>query len=373
MKAQIEVLSGNSYVWDADVAHWLRLECGLVGASIGGVAAFKQQNAVHGLPLELSPEEVTLALERGWGELAPALGTAAAAAAAAAGAASRKRARQASAWQYYEEEEEELGDREAMDAEENGREQQQQEEPAEPTWRAALADGAPFAIPTTPAEAAAVNAGRSPEEAAAAAAAAATAGQAAAGEPGGEAAAAAAGGGQAVPEWTFPATQEERHRYWVFRDLHAKGYRLTGGSKFGADFLVYPGDPTLYHAQFCVRLLPYRQPILPAMLASATRGSHQARKHLLIASVVEDAEEAAREAGGAAEGAAAGAAAPADGREQQQQGGQQQQPQQQEEQPVQPPEGAGGAQLGANSRGTGSRGERFRIRYMTIGPVEGFG
>lgn len=26
---------------------------------------FKQQNAVHGLPLELSPEEVTLALEKG--------------------------------------------------------------------------------------------------------------------------------------------------------------------------------------------------------------------------------------------------------------------------------------------------------------------
>ena len=67
-------------------------------------------------------------------------------------------------------------------------------------------------------------------------------------------------------------------------------YRITGGSKFGADFLVYPGDPTLFHAQFCVRLLPYRGRILPALLAAAARGSHQARKHLLLASVVEEEE-----------------------------------------------------------------------------------
>lgn len=139
---------------------------------------------------------------------------------------------------------------------------------------------------------------------------------------------------------------------------------------------MYPGDPTLYHAQFCVRLLPYRQPVLPAMLASATRGSHQARKHLLIASVVEDAA-----------GAGSGAAVPAmalvaNGIEQQGEQHQQQQRRQgqqgqqlegQDQQPVQPTGGAGGVQLGADSRGTGSRGERFRIRYMTIGPVEGFG
>ncbi|PSC71868.1 transcriptional regulator [Micractinium conductrix] len=36
--AEIQVLEGRGYVWDADVAHWLRLECGLVGAMVGGVA-----------------------------------------------------------------------------------------------------------------------------------------------------------------------------------------------------------------------------------------------------------------------------------------------------------------------------------------------
>ncbi len=55
--------------------------------------------------------------------------------------------------------------------------------------------------------------------------------------------------------------------------------------------MVYPGDPTLFHAQFCVRLLPYRARLLPALLSAAARGSHQARKHLLIASVVEGGQE----------------------------------------------------------------------------------
>ena len=211
--------------------------------------------------------------------------------------------------------------------------------------------------------------------------------------------------------------------------LHAAvcRYRLTGGSKFGADYLVYPGDPTLYHAQFCVRLLPYRQPITPSMMASATRGSHQvgwacararaaadvagvgtrtgclaslwrvqvleptahaalvaaqARKHLLIASVTEDAEE------GTAAAASAGAAPsqPARQQEQQQQG--QQAAAQQGPQTGQTTEAcngseagplaeqqqeAGSVQLGIRASGVGSRGERYRIHYMTIGPVEGFG
>lgn len=78
-------------------------------------------------------------------------------------------------------------------------------------------------------------------------------------------------------------------------------YRITGGSKFGSDFLLYPGDPTLFHAQFCVRLLPLRAPLLPPLLAAACRGSHQARKHLLLASVEEGAAGAGAGAGAAGE------------------------------------------------------------------------
>ena len=35
----------------------------------------------------------------------------------------------------------------------------------------------------------------------------------------------------------------------AFFDLWRRGFFLTDGSKFGADFLAYPGDPIRYHAQ----------------------------------------------------------------------------------------------------------------------------
>jgi hypothetical protein len=72
----------------------------------------------------------------------------------------------------------------------------------------------------------------------------------------------------------------------VFADLHAQGYFLTSGSKFGGDFLAYPGDPNLYHAQFVVRVLPLEQVLNPVLFKGLARGVHAARKHLLLASVV---------------------------------------------------------------------------------------
>ena len=62
-------------------------------------------------------------------------------------------------------------------------------------------------------------------------------------------------------------------------------YFVTDGSKFGADYLLYPGDPLLYHAQFTVRVLDQQAAIKPALLVGGARGSHSARKHLLLALV----------------------------------------------------------------------------------------
>ena len=158
-------------------------------------------------------------------------------------------------------------------------------------------------------------------------------------------------------------------------------YRLTGGSKFGADYLLYPGDPTLYHAQFCLRLLPFTQPVVPAVLAAATRGSHQARKHLLIASVVEEAEarldEQQQQQQPAQGGGGNGNGATAQSGSCQGQGGSEEAAAGAGPGPIemhkQQQEGLDAQRLGASSGGTGSRGERYRIHYMTIGPVEGFG
>ncbi|CAL1541976.1 unnamed protein product [Lymnaea stagnalis] len=51
-------------------------------------------------------------------------------------------------------------------------------------------------------------------------------------------------------DWLYPCTEKEIMRYLVFRDLWNKGFYLTSGSKFGGDFLVYPGDPARYHSHY---------------------------------------------------------------------------------------------------------------------------
>ena len=43
-------------------------------------------------------------------------------------------------------------------------------------------------------------------------------------------------------EWSYPSNSRETTGYTVFKDLWEKGNFLTSGSKFGGDFLVYPGE-----------------------------------------------------------------------------------------------------------------------------------
>ncbi len=52
---------------------------------------------------------------------------------------------------------------------------------------------------------------------------------------------------------------------------------MTSGAKFGGDFLAYPGDPVLYHAQYTVRCVHHGAPQHPLALAAATRMAHAAR------------------------------------------------------------------------------------------------
>ncbi len=46
---------------------------------------------------------------------------------------------------------------------------------------------------------------------------------------------------RAADVWNYPSNAEERARCEVFGDLWEKGYYMGGGSKFGGDWLVYPG------------------------------------------------------------------------------------------------------------------------------------
>ena len=41
--------------------------------------------------------------------------------------------------------------------------------------------------------------------------------------------------------WEFPMSRKDTMKYRVFSYFWEKGYFLTGGGKFGGDFLIYPG------------------------------------------------------------------------------------------------------------------------------------
>ncbi|CAB3251563.1 unnamed protein product [Arctia plantaginis] len=42
-------------------------------------------------------------------------------------------------------------------------------------------------------------------------------------------------------------------KYKIFKNLWENDYYITSGSKFGCDYLVYPGDPVRFHATYMVR------------------------------------------------------------------------------------------------------------------------
>ncbi|TPX72717.1 hypothetical protein SpCBS45565_g00244 [Spizellomyces sp. 'palustris'] len=56
--------------------------------------------------------------------------------------------------------------------------------------------------------------------------------------------------------WQYPSTPEDRLRYKVFCALWEKGYYITTGSKFGGDYLMYPGDPLRFHSHYVTSIVP---------------------------------------------------------------------------------------------------------------------
>lgn len=74
----------------------------------------------------------------------------------------------------------------------------------------------------------------------------------------------------------------------VFCDLWEKGYYITGGSKFGGDYLVYKGDPLLYHALFIVKCMDVDKEILPREIVTFGRLGNSVKKKSVFASYVEN-------------------------------------------------------------------------------------
>lgn len=82
--------------------------------------------------------------------------------------------------------------------------------------------------------------------------------------------------------WPLFLTAFQRAHYAVVHDLHSQGYWISEGVKFGGEFLAYPGDLELFHAQFVVRVLRKDLRMIPCIFTAHVRCSHTTHKKLLI-------------------------------------------------------------------------------------------
>ena len=109
--------------------------------------------------------------------------------------------------------------------------------------------------------------------------------------------------------WTYPSTLRERAKCAVFEHLHAQGYYLSTGLRFGGDFVVYPGDPLRYHSHFTAQVLSTPSERIPAfqIVASGRLGTAVKKSHLLCqanTTTVDDDEARQRRRTGADEDSA---------------------------------------------------------------------
>lgn len=85
-------------------------------------------------------------------------------------------------------------------------------------------------------------------------------------------------------EWNETTwSKEDILKMRVFYDLWKKGFYLTNGSKFGGDFLAYPGDPLQFHAHYVVIVKSEEDKMLPFDLISYGRLGVTVKKTPVIA------------------------------------------------------------------------------------------
>ncbi|XP_066979562.1 tRNA-splicing endonuclease subunit Sen34-like [Macrobrachium rosenbergii] len=84
--------------------------------------------------------------------------------------------------------------------------------------------------------------------------------------------------------WSYPISQWEKLRYSVYKDLWDRGYYITSGTKFGGDFLLYGGDPILFHATFIVKCIKKFKDVSNCDLMTLSRLANATKKTLVLAS-----------------------------------------------------------------------------------------
>ncbi|KAE9033037.1 hypothetical protein PR003_g9133 [Phytophthora rubi] len=90
-------------------------------------------------------------------------------------------------------------------------------------------------------------------------------------------------------EWTLSPRRHAQLR--VFRDLWERGYVVTFGSKFGADFLIYKDNPKHAHAVSLVVVKDYEEEFARVDVVSFCRVAKMVKKQLLFACVRANGED----------------------------------------------------------------------------------
>ncbi|PVU99868.1 hypothetical protein BB560_005432 [Smittium megazygosporum] len=83
-------------------------------------------------------------------------------------------------------------------------------------------------------------------------------------------------------EW--PKTEFDKIKKLVFSDLWNKGHYITSGLKFGGDYLVYNGDPFLYHSNFIATVLNYEELLSGHDLVALGRIGTNVKKNRVLCS-----------------------------------------------------------------------------------------
>ena len=80
----------------------------------------------------------------------------------------------------------------------------------------------------------------------------------------------------------FSVPVEAPGSYPFYKHLNSKGYYITPGIRFGADYSVYPGDPFRYHAHFMATSFEWDEEITLLDLVSGGRLGTGVKKGFLI-------------------------------------------------------------------------------------------
>ncbi|KAL1476506.1 hypothetical protein MTO96_018493 [Rhipicephalus appendiculatus] len=89
-------------------------------------------------------------------------------------------------------------------------------------------------------------------------------------------------------ELNYPRTDAHKVRCRVFEDLWEKGHYMTVGSKFGGDFLVYSGDPLLFHAFGVVVCLGRERKVAGRDIVMWGRLGNAVHKTIILATLRDD-------------------------------------------------------------------------------------